>query len=131
MRLASEFQGGFIFNDFPQNVQQAEMLEEYKGGLNAMVHFSFPSEVLVEIESVKTTCTNCEKVYYAEDVINEEHGIRIEKFMPKDGICDDCGSTKFERVHNLEGLEKDMEAYNENIDDLLAFYNHYGLLVDY
>lgn len=65
MRLNSEFRDGFIFTDFPHNLAEAEMLEEFKGGLNSFVHLNLPSEVLVDIEEVKHSCSHCEKVYYS------------------------------------------------------------------
>ena len=67
-------------------------MEEFKGGLNAFVHVSLPDEILVDIEESKLSCHDCGKVYYKNDVISEEHGIQIEKFVPEDGHCDDCGS---------------------------------------
>ena len=45
LRLSAETQRGFILMDFPSDIQQAEMLEEYRGGLNAFVHLSLPFDV--------------------------------------------------------------------------------------
>jgi hypothetical protein len=41
---------------FPDTVKEAEILEEFKGGLNAFVHISLPDEVLVDIEQNKWAC---------------------------------------------------------------------------
>ena len=96
LRLNPACSDGFILTDFPRDIGEAEQLEEYKGGLNAFVHLSLPPKTLYEIEEHRISCTNCGRNYYAEDIVDEENGIRIEKFMPKDGICDDCGSNHFE-----------------------------------
>ena len=95
MRLNPACQDGFILSDFPQDVAEAEQLEEFRGGVNAFVHLSLPTETLFEIEQVRYVNDDSGRNYYKEDIINEEHGIRIEKFMPKGGICDDSGSTNF------------------------------------
>lgn len=131
MRLTDATQEGFVMTDFPQSQAQAEMLEEYKGGLNAFVHINLPAEVLVDIEEAKYVCDNCDKVYYSEDVINAEYGIRIEKHMPKDHTCGDCGSQQFHAGSDPIAFERQLEIYNEKKDEVLNFYNHYGLLVDY
>jgi len=63
-------------------------------------------------------------------VRNDEHGVFIEAFMPQDGHCEDCGSTNLLPGSDPAQFEKDLEAYSEKKDDLLAFYNELGLLVD-
>ena len=68
--LNQSYGEGFILNDFPNNVDQALMLEDYKGGLNAFVHISLPAEVLVEIEEAKIKCADCHKVYYKNNIIS-------------------------------------------------------------
>jgi len=47
--------------DFPSTVAAAEVLEQYKGGVNAFVHLSLPDEVLVDIEDNKISCGIAEK----------------------------------------------------------------------
>lgn len=95
MRLNPACQDGFILSDFPSNIAEAEQMEEFRGGLNAFVHLSLPTETLFAIEKIRYVNDDSGRSYYKEDVINAEHGIRIESFMPKDGICDDSGSTNF------------------------------------
>ncbi len=95
LRLTAATQEGFILTDFPHNVAQAEQLEEYRGGMNAFVHLSLPDEILVDIEESKCKCADCSRMYYKNDIIDEAQGIRIEKFMPENNTCDDCGSQNF------------------------------------
>jgi len=81
-----------VLTDFPNSVGQAELLEEYRGGINAFVHLTLPDEILVDIEESKCKCADCSRTYYKNDIIDEPNGIRIEKFMPENNTCDDCGS---------------------------------------
>ena len=60
--------------------------------MNAFVHLTLPDEILVDIEESKIKCNDCGRKYYKNDIIDEAHGIRIEKFMPENNTCDDCGS---------------------------------------
>lgn len=131
LRLMPEAQDGFVLSDFPRNVKEAELMEQFRGGMNAFVHVSLPDEVLVDIEESKVKCTDCGKVYYKQQIISDEHGVRIEGFMPEDGHCDDCGSTNFEVGSDPADFEEKLNEYKQQKEELLAFYNHYGLLVDY
>ena len=76
--------------DYPLTVAEAEHMEEYNGGMNAFVHISMPDEVLVDIEENKMKCTTCDKNQYREDIVNAEHGIRIDSECPKDPFCSGC-----------------------------------------
>ena len=117
--------------DFPHDLGAAEMMEEYKGGLNSFVHLSLPDEVLVDIEETKIICPDSGRVYYKDDIISEEHGVRIDKFVPEDGHCYDSASTNFEPGSDPAKFEKELESYHAKKADLLAFYNQLGLLVDF
>ena len=131
LRLTAATQNGFVLTDFPNTVNQAELLEEYKGGMNAFVHLTLPDETLVDIEESKIKCNDCGRKYYKNDIIDEAHGIRIEKFMPENNTCDDCGSQNFSVGSDPVIFERQLEAYKAQKGDLLAFYNHFGLLVDF
>ena len=117
--------------DFPRMVQEAEMLEEFRGGMNAFVHLSVPDDIQVQIEESKMSCNDCGRVYYPEVMMNEEQGIYIDKFMPKDGHCFDCGSLDIRRQGSAADFEATLKRYKETKEELLAFYEHHGLLVDF
>jgi len=51
--------------------------------------------------------------------------------MPEDGHCYDCGSRDIVRSGNATQLEASMKEYREKKDELLGFYDHLGLLVDF
>lgn len=56
LRIAEYAQEGFILNDFPNSVADAESLEELGGGMNAFVHINMPELFLAQIESAKYEC---------------------------------------------------------------------------
>ena len=56
LRLTPAAQEGMVLIDYPYEVNEAELLEEYRGGLNAFVHVSLPDEILVDIEETKVVC---------------------------------------------------------------------------
>ena len=56
LRLTPAAQEGLIMVDFPYEPEEAELLEEYRGGMNAFVHVSLPDEILVDIEETKVVC---------------------------------------------------------------------------
>ena len=99
--------------------------------MNAFVHLSLPDEILVDIEESKFKCADCSRMYYKNDIIDEAQGIRIEKFMPENNTCDDCGSQNFVVGSEPASFEQNLEIYKEQKQELLAFYNHFGILVDF
>jgi len=56
LRVTDTGRDGFILTDFPNNINEAEMLEEYRGGINSFVHLSIPDEVAISIEENKLSC---------------------------------------------------------------------------
>ncbi len=58
LRIAEYAQEGFILNDFPNSVADAESLEELNGGMNAFVHINMPELFLAQVESAKYECND-------------------------------------------------------------------------
>jgi len=63
--------------------------------------------------------------------MSAEHGVYIEPFMPEDGHCYDCGSRSIKRAGDVEKFEASLASYRRDKEELLAFYDHVGLLVDF
>ena len=131
LRLTNTSREGFILTDFPRVVQEAEMLEEYRGGMNSFVHLSFPDDVMVAIEENKLSCNDCGGLYYTETIVSPDQGIHIEPFLPEDGHCYDCGSRNITRAGDASKFPEVLQAYKTQKDELLGFYDHLGLLVDF
>jgi len=131
LRLVAEAQDGFVLTDFPNSLAEAEMLETFRGGLNAFVHVSLPDDILVDIEETKIQCQDCSKVYYRKPIVDHERGIHIESFYPEDKHCSDCGSNNLAPASDPIRFEKDLEEYKAQKEEILGFYDHLGLLVDF
>ena len=56
LRVTDTGRDGFILTDFPNNIAEAEMLEEYRGGINSFVHLSVPDEIAISIEEAQLEC---------------------------------------------------------------------------
>ena len=65
LRLTPDAQEGFVMTDYPKDLGTAELMEEYKGGLNAFVHLTLPDSVLLDIEESKFNCMDCGRNYYS------------------------------------------------------------------
>lgn len=51
--------------------------------------------------------------------------------MPEDGHCFDCGSRNIKRAGDVDVFEQLLSNYRDSKEDLLGFYDHLGLLVDF
>ena len=131
MRVSDIGRDGFVLTDFPRSVGEAELLEEFRGGINSFVHLSIPDDIMVAIEESKYGCNHCGRLYYTETIVGEEQGIFIEPFAPHDGHCFDCGSRDITPKGEPTIIEEALKIYKGKKDDLLGFYDHLGLLVDY
>ena len=131
LRLTNTSREGFILTDFPRVVQEAEMLEEYRGGMNSFVHLSLPDDVMVAVEENKLACNHCGRNYYPESIVSQDQGIHIESFAPEDGHCFDCGSRDISYAGNPTEFPEALKQYKTQRDNLLGFYDHLGLLVDF
>ena len=107
------------------------MLEEYKGGMNSFVHLNMPEEIQVQVEESKYQCKDCGRTYYNETIQDVEHGVYIKEFMPEDGHCFDCGSRNIVRAGDVDDFEQKLVNYRTSKDEILGFYDHLGLLVDF
>ena len=58
--------------DYPGSAAEAELMEEYRGGMNAFVHLSLPDEILVDIEENKLKSPDGATTWYKKDIISEE-----------------------------------------------------------
>lgn len=130
LRLTDAAQDGFVLLNYPGSRAEAELMEEYKGGMNSFIHLSMPDEILVEIEENKVKCAETGKVWCDKEIISPELGIRINRYQEPN----EFNNGEYEDL--LDGsqpakFEAELEAYKSQKDELLSFYNHYGLLVDY
>ncbi len=108
-----------MLTDYPSNVGEAEVLETYKNGISSFVHLSLPDDVLVDLEESKFECKECGKEYFNTRLEDKENGILIDKFIPDDGSCYDCGSTHIEHGSDPIRFEKELSLYKDTKSELL------------
>ena len=92
---------------------------------------SLPDEILVEIEENTLVCQDCGHRYLSEDIVDHERKIFIPKYMPEEGNCNECGSTDIVHDADPASFESRLESYKQTKDQILGFYDHLGLLVDF
>ena len=124
-RLASnDCKKGFILDGFPRNVSQPikydEMINDLSIDSNIVIFLDIDKDVACRRIVGRVTCPNCNKVY--NDMIEES--------MPKiKGICDVCGENLVKRSDdNIDTFDKRYNAYYENTNPLIKFYEEKGIL---
>lgn len=116
-------EGGVIFDGFPRTIAQAEALDEMlskKGmGIDAVVLFDVPDEVVVERLSGRRVCPSCGAVYHI-------------KFNPpkNDEVCDRCGTNLIQRDDDREEVVRNrLEVYRRQTEPLIEYYERKGILI--
>jgi adenylate kinase len=114
---------GFLLDGFPRNVPQAETLqkslEDMGTALDVVLELVVDDEEVIRRLSGRRTCHNCGHIWHVD-------------FDPpsKEGICDHCGGTLFQRDDDKEETIKHrLEVYAAQTAPLVAFYAERGLLV--
>ena len=132
LRLNNTTKEGFILLDFPSNLFEVEMLEEFRGGMNAFVHLRIDKDVSSAIQQTKFACEDCGREYFANAVRDPHRRIDIDSFFPKDGHCFDCGSRDIQPVKGVSQDFNDKLLEEEgNLEEIMGFYDKLGLLIDF
>ena len=116
-------QNGFILDGFPRTITQAEaldeLLEEKGKALNLVVEMKADDDKMVERITGRFTCAACGEGYH--DVF---------KKPTKEGVCDKCDGTTFERRDddNEETVRSRLQAYHAQTEPLIDYYTAAGKL---
>ena len=114
---------GVSFDGFPRTAAQAEALDRLlvdKGlTLDAVVAMEVDDDLLVDRISGRFTCTSCGEGYH------DTH-----KMPAKEGVCDNCGATEFNRRadDNAETVRARLTAYHADTAPLIGYYTGTGKL---
>ena len=114
---------GFILDGYPRTLVQADAVTHMLAGkdmnLTGVIEIRVDDEVLVDRIAGRYTCANCGAGYH-------DTNLRPEK----DGVCDKCGSTEFNRRadDNAETFCTRLQAYYKETSPLLGYYYAKGLL---
>ena len=114
---------GVVFDGFPRTAAQAEALDrllaERDMALDAVISMDVDDEKLVDRISGRFTCSNCGEGYHDR-----------YKQPNKSGVCDVCGSTRFNRrADDKEAtVRQRLVAYHADTAPLIAYYEERGKL---
>ena len=114
---------GFILDGFPRNVIQAKQLDSIlkdEGiAIDFVLNFVVEEDAVVKRISSRYFCEKCRATYN-----------KIYKNPKKEGVCDNCGSTKFQtRADDKEDVvRKRFQDYNEKTLPLVKHYSEKGNL---
>lgn len=115
--------GGFILDGFPRTLAQAVELDALLAHeslrLDAVLHYEMPAELLVSRLSGRRVCPACHTTYHLTH--RPPHTI---------GRCDHCQTALAPRPDDtLDALRRQLEAYQETIEPVLALYRGRGQLL--
>ena len=114
----------YIFDGFPRNVAQAEMLESelLAGRKTLAVYFKIDLGVLADRVVNRRTCGTCGEIYNL-----------LTKAPKVVGVCDKCGakdSLKQRKDDSYEVVTNRLKIFADTVEPMLAFYEAKGALVE-
>jgi adenylate kinase len=124
-RLLGEGRDAFLFDGYPRNAEQAELLDELLAslelGLDRVARLVVSeAEVLVRLGG-RRVCRDCGATYHV-------------KFCPPtiEAVCDKCGSNDlYQRPDdNEESIHERLRIYERQVEPLVAHYRAKGILSD-
>ncbi len=123
-RAASGIVAGALFDGFPRNPAQADVLDqqiaERGETLATVVHIAVPRDVLMERLTGRLTCRECGRTYH-------------QRFNPpqREGVCDVCGGDLYVRSDDTEdAVARRLEIYFEQTEPLLNRWRERGIVRD-
>jgi adenylate kinase len=107
----TETKKGFILDGFPRTLQQADALDKITN-VDVIIQLTVPDWIIVERLSTRRICKNCGEVY----------NIRYLK-PEKEGICDKCGGTLYQRSDDTaEVIKERIKVYERQTQPILHYY---------
>lgn len=119
-----ECANGFILDGFPRTTEQAialdGILKELGIKMTGVVNIVVPDGDLVSRVTGRRICKNCGATYHV--VFNPT---KVE------GICDKCGGNLYQRDDDKEEtVKKRLEAYHQQTEPLIAYYQKQGVYLE-
>lgn len=114
--------GGFLLDDFPQTVPQAEALDELLAQesirLEAVLNYTLPLAVMAQRLSGRRTCGDCKAVFHVAARPSREVD-----------VCDQCGGKLVQCEDDRpEAVAVRLAAYERSSKPLIEYYTDNGLL---
>lgn len=113
---------GFLFDGFPRTIPQAEaldgLLSKMGRRLTRVVLLEVPAEVVVERNSARRSCPQCQETYHL-----------LNRPPARDCLCDRCGVELVQRPDDHEDVIRNrMTVYGVQTSPLAEYYRRRGLL---
>ncbi len=113
---AKDCDSGFILDGFPRTIPQAEALEPILAKLGKkidhVINIEVDSEELVRRLTGRRTCKNCGGMFHI-----------IFQPPKKEGVCDRCGGTLYQRTDdNEEAIRTRLKEYEKQTAPLIQYY---------
>ena len=115
---------GFLFDGYPRTIAQAvafdQLLKDLNIKLDVVVKIDVKDEVIISRIVNRRTCPSCGR------------GYNIVSLKPKkEGVCDDCGTTLYQRKDdNEETIKSRLEVYDKQTKPLIDYYKEQNLLLE-
>ncbi|MBP9681659.1 MAG: nucleoside monophosphate kinase [Bacteriovorax sp.] len=114
----------YIFDGFPRNLAQAEMLQRelLQDRKTLALYFKIDLSILTNRIVNRRTCGSCGEIY------------NLTTKPPKvANVCDKCGSAdslKQRKDDTVEVVSNRMQIFKDTVDPLLTYYRAKGILVE-
>ncbi|MBM3999156.1 MAG: adenylate kinase [Planctomycetes bacterium] len=114
--------GGFLLDGFPRTILQARaldaILQDLGVELDAALAFELPIDEVIERLGGRRTCSGCAAVFHV-----------VSRPPLREGICDHCRSTLFQRDDDREEtIRVRMRVYEESTGPLIDYFARAGKL---
>jgi len=122
--LKEDCKYGFLLDGYPRNIYQAEsfsqILKDMNISLTSVINLVVSDNLIVSRIVNRRLCPTCGR------------GYNLLTLKPKqEGICDDCGSTLYQRKDdNEETIQERLDIYNEQTKPLIDYYTKENLLIN-
>ena len=122
-RVAKDYcKNGYLFDGFPRNIPQANVLEEALSKLGDKIDYAInvevPDDNIIRRMSGRRACLACGATYHIEHVPPK-----------KEGICDKCGEELVLRDDDRpETVGNRLQVYKDQTQPLIEFYEKKGVL---
>lgn len=121
-----ECANGYILDGFPRNLEQAEgyskILEKLNKDIGVVINMTIPEGLLINRIIGRRMCRDCGAI----------HNIYSERLRPlKEGICNKCGGTLYQRDDdNEEAMKTRVETYFKVTAPVVDYYKENGILYE-
>jgi adenylate kinase len=122
-RMSSpDYRGGVIFDGFPRNLKQAEVLDEAlrqrNKNIDWVVHIKVPEQELIRRLSERLVCRKCQTPYGKGTAHTGDK-------------CHHCGGELYQRPDdNTETVKKRLKIYFDETAPLIGYYKRSGKLLE-